>query len=484
MPSVAAAAPSVASAADAVIVGIRPGPDGPRLAAGARLIDEALGRRLVAALRAVGADGRPGEAIKIPTLGRAPFALVVATGLGSERSPEQLRRGVGAAMRAVAGQRLAHVAIDGPIGALAEGALLGCYQFTAYKSTPGPAAPRRITIAAEPTPATRAALRRARVVADAVNLTRDLVNTPPNDLYPETFAARAAELGAAAGLAVEVLDPRALARGNYGGLLAVGAGSARSPRLVRLSYRPARASARVALVGKGITFDSGGLNLKTSTLTWMKSDMGGAAAVLATTLAAARLRLPIEVTATVPMAENMPSGSAVRPSDVLTLRDGTTVEVTDTDAEGRLILADAIARALEDGPDYLLEASTLTGGQLVALGPRLIGAMGEPGLRDRVVAAGNAAGEASWAMPLPEELRSTLDSGVADLANLPADRWASMLVAGRFLAEFMPAGLPWVHLDIAGPAWNPGPARDYTPSGATGAAVRTLIASVAELAGR
>ncbi len=484
MSSVAVAAPSAASAADAVVVGVRPGPEGPRLAPGARPVDEVLGRRLIAALRAAGAEGQPGEVVKIPTLGLAPFSLVVATGLGSDRSPEQLRRGVGAAVRALAGQRQVHVAIDGPIGALAEGALFGCYQFTGYKSAPGKPAPRKITIAAEPTGATRAELRRARIVADAVNLTRDLVNTPPNDLYPETFAARAAELGAAAGLAVEVLDPSALARGHYGGLLAVGAGSVRPPRLVRLSYRPARAAARVALVGKGITFDSGGLNLKTSTMTWMKCDMGGAAAVLATTLAVARLRLPIEITATVPMAENMPSGSSMRPSDVLTLRDGTTVEVTDTDAEGRLVLADAIARALEDDPDYLLEASTLTGGQLVALGPRLIGAMGEPGLRDRVVAAGNAVGESSWAMPLPAELRSTLDSGVADIANLPAERWAAMLVGGRFLAEFMPAGLPWVHLDIAGPAWNPGPARDYTPVGGTGAAVRTLIASVAELAGR
>jgi leucyl aminopeptidase len=182
------------------------------------------------------------------------------------------------------------------------------------------------------------------------------------------------------------------------------------------------------------------------------------------------------------MVENMPSGSAYRPSDVLAMRGGRTVEVADTDAEGRLILADAISRALEDEPDQLIEASTLTGAQLIALGPRVIGAMGEPQLRDRTVRAGTAAGEPIWAMPLPEDLRAGLDSPVADVVNLPTDRWGGMLVAGHFLAGFIPAGQPWVHLDIAGPAWNAGSARDYTPKGATGAGVRTIIATLIDLA--
>jgi len=210
--------------------------------------------------------------------------------------------------------------------------------------------------------------------------------------------------------------------------------------------------------------------------------MGGAAAVIASLAAIAALRLPVEVTATVPMAENMPGGSAYRPSDVITLRGGRTVEVADTDAEGRLILAEAIIRALEDEPDYLIEASTLTGGQLVALGSRVIGAMGEPAWRDRVAAAGNAVGETVWPMPLPADLRKGLDSTVADLVNVPGDRWGSMLVGGHFLADFIPAGLAWVHLDIAGPAWNTGGPRDYTPKGGTGAAVRTIIAAVEQLA--
>jgi len=186
--------------------------------------------------------------------------------------------------------------------------------------------------------------------------------------------------------------------------------------------------------------------------------------------------------ATLPMAENMISGSAYRPSDVLTLRGGKTLEITDTDAEGRVILADAMVRAGEDDPDYLLEISTLTGGQVVALGNRVIGAMGDPDFRDRVVAAGDAAGETLWAMPLPDHLRAGLDSQVADIANLPDDRWASMLVAGRFLAEFVPDGVPWVHLDIAGPSWNGAAPHGYTPKGGTGAGARTLIAAVEMLA--
>jgi leucyl aminopeptidase len=444
-------------------------------------VDEALGGWLLAGLRTLGARGKADEVTKLATLGLADFPLVVATGVGDDAdAPEALRRAAGAAVRALSGSRRVHLAIDAPAGPLAEGALLGAYAYTEYKSRPATRALRTVTVPGTGT--ARADVRRATTITEAVNLTRDLVNAPPNDLYPETFAAHAAELAESRGLTVEVLDERALRRGRYGGVLAVGRGSERPPRLVRVEYRPARPRASVALVGKGITFDSGGLNLKTAHLTWMKSDMGGGAAVIAATLALAALKVPVSVTATVPMAENMPSGSSYRPSDVLTMRDGRTVEVTDTDAEGRLILADAILRAVEDDPDRLIEISTLTGAQLVALGTRVIGAMGSDEWRDEVVAAAGSAGEPAWAMPLPEELRAGLDSNVADIANLPGERWASMLVAGRFLAEFVPNGLPWVHLDVAGPAFNTGGARDYTPKGGTGAGVRTIIAAVERLA--
>ena len=472
--------PSAPLRADAVVVGLLPRARGPRLAAGAQAVDAALGSRLRSALAALGASGAAEEVHKIPTLGLAPFPLVVATGLGDDpKNPESVRRAVGAAVRALSGSTHVHVAIDAPVDAIAEGAGLGAYSFTEYKSAGTKPALRKITIGAA---AASAELRRARAVVEAITRTRDLVNTPPNDLYPASFAERAGALAQRAGLDVEVLDERALERGRFGAILAVGAGSARPPRLVRIAYRPKRSVARIALVGKGITFDSGGLNLKTANLEWMKNDMGGAAAVITSLAAIAALRLPVEVIATVPMAENMPGGSAYRPSDVITLRDGRTVEIADTDAEGRLILADAIIRAVEDEPDYLIEASTLTGSQLVALGTRVIAAMGQPAWRDRVASAGNAAGEAVWPMPLPAHLRKGLDSTVADLVNVTGERWGSMLVGGHFLADFVPDGLPWVHLDIAGPAWNSGAPRDYTPKGGTGAAVRTIIAAVAQVA--
>jgi leucyl aminopeptidase len=483
MVSVALTDPAAAITADAVIVGLVPGARRPWLAPGGKPVEAALGKRLLAALATLGASGKADEVWKVPTLGRAEFPLVVATGLGDDpKSPESLRRAVGAAVRTLSAHAHVHIAIDGPLGALAEGAQLGNYSFTAYKSGATKPALRKITIAAADGAAARADLKRARIVVEAVTRVRDLVNTPPNDLYPETFAARAVAFAEAAQLDVEVLDERALKRNRFGAVLAVGSGSVRPPRLVRIAYRPTRPQARVALVGKGITFDSGGLNLKTANMNWMKSDMGGAAAVITSVCAIAALKIPVEVVATVPMAENMPSGSAYRPSDVITLRNGRTVEVADTDAEGRLVLADAIARAVEDEPDYLIEASTLTGAQLVALGTRVIGAMGEPRWRDAVTAAGNAVGESVWAMPLPDELRSGLDSSVADIANITGDRWGGMLVGGQFLSDFIPDDLPWVHLDIAGPAWNLGSPRDYTPKGGTGAAVRTIIAAVEQLA--
>ena len=481
MPKVSLADPSSIPTTDAVVIGVRKGSKRPQLAPGSEAVDEALGGKLLDALVTAGATGRPDDVVKIPTLGLAPFPLVVGTGLGADvTDAEAVRRGVGAALRSLRTKRRVHLAIDAPISALAEGAELGAYAFTEYKSKPGDQGTRTITIAGDK--ASRAELRRAVAIADAVTLVRDLVNAPPNDLYPQTFADRIVAAAEGTGVTVEVLDERALRRGKYGGVLAVGAGSARPPRLVRLTHKPKRAVAKVALVGKGITFDSGGLNIKTSNMGWMKSDMGGAAAALASVLAAAALKLPVEVTATAPMAENMPSGTAYRPSDVLTMRNGRTVEVDNTDAEGRLILADGIARAAEDDPDYLIELSTLTGAQLVALGTRVIGAMGEPAWRDRVTAAGNAVGEAVWAMPMPEELRAGLDSPVADLRNITGERWGGMLVGASFLADFVPDGLPWVHLDIAGPAFNQGRAYGYTPKGATGSGVRTVVAALTELA--
>jgi leucyl aminopeptidase len=285
------------------------------------------------------------------------------------------------------------------------------------------------------------------------------------------------------GVRAEVLDEKALKKGGYGGIVGVGQGSTNPPRLVHLSYSPAGAKTTVALVGKGITFDSGGISIKPAAgMEAMKSDMGGAAAVIATVAAAAELRLKVNVEAWVPMAENMPSGTAIRPSDVLTMRNGKKIEVNNTDAEGRLILGDAMARAGEDTPDLMVDIATLTGAQLVALGSRTAGVMGEDALRDQVVAAADAAGEAMWPMPLPEDLRKGLDSEVADMVNT-GPREGGMLSAGLFLREFVADGVRWAHVDIAGPAYHDGQPYGYVTPGGTGMAVRTLVELLADVSG-
>src|SRR5665648_1025431 len=330
-----------------------------------------------------------------------------------------------------------------------------------------------VTLTLVPRAAVRA-VERAVVLAHAVNGVRDLVNTAPVDLYPEAFAEIARTAARGTKVKVTVLDEKALAAGGYGGLVAVGQGSVRPPRLVRLSWAPARAKRSVAIVGKGITFDSGGLSIKPAKgMVTMKLDMAGAAAVLHTVLAAATLELPVKVTGWLCVAENMPSGSAQRPSDVITQRGGKTVEVLNTDAEGRLVLADGLAAAVEEKPDAVVDIATLTGAQMVALGSRVSAVMGTDTLREQVVAAATAAGEQFWPMPLPAELRSSLKSAVADLANI-GDRNGGMLVAGLFLQEFV-GDTPWAHLDIAGPAFNEGQGWGYTPTGGTGVGVRTLL---------
>ncbi len=486
--------------ADAVVVGVMKGPDGPVLAPGAEDIDAALGGGLAATLATLGSTGAVEEVTRLPGGGALTAPLLAAVGLGpapdgaDPAAPgtgpvdrETLRRAAGAAVRALATPAAARGAGAGPrialalpardaadAEAVALGALLGGYTFTRYRADS--AAPSAVTVL---TPAADDAVvpARARALADAVTLTRDLVNTAPSDLPPAALAAEAERVASAAGLDAEVLDEKALAEQGYGGILGVGQGSVNPPRLVRLEYAPPQAAATLVFVGKGITFDSGGLSLKPSkSMETMKCDMGGAAAVLAALQAIAALQPPVRVIGYLPLAENMPSGTAQRPSDVLTMYGGKTVEVLNTDAEGRLVMADALARSAADGPDVLIDVATLTGAQLVALGPRISAVMAnDDALRDAVVAAADRAGEAAWPMPLPAELRKGLDSTVADLSNVAADRSGGMLVAGLFLREFVPPGVRWAHLDIAGPAFNDGSPHGYTPRGGTGAATRTLI---------
>jgi leucyl aminopeptidase len=349
--------------------------------------------------------------------------------------------------------------------------MLGGYSFRRYRG--GPAADVEVIVLTD----NPGAVSRAEIIAEAVALTRDLVNTAPRDLAPADLAAEAERVAAATGLGIEVLDEKALAEGGYGGISGVGQGSIRPPRLVRLQYSGAGATKTLVFVGKGITFDSGGLSLKPSkSMEIMKSDMSGAAAALAAIGAVARLGLPVNVVSYLAIAENMPGGAAQRPSDVITIYGGKTVEVLNTDAEGRLVMADVLARSAADNPDLVVDIATLTGAQTVALGKRTAGVMGSSAsVAADVAATMREAGEPAWAMPLPDELRKGLDSMVADLANVSGDRAGGMLVAGIFLREFVPEGVRWAHLDIAGPAFNEGGAYGYTPKGGTGAAVRTLI---------
>jgi leucyl aminopeptidase len=480
---------------DAIIVGVVEGQDGPLPAPGAEEV--ALDGQLAQTLRTLGASGKPEEVTKIASAGR----LIVAVGLGPEGRPafdgETLRRAAGAAVRALGtgtsaesgnSRAAATIALALPARDAAEaeavmlGALLGGYTFDRYRT--GTTRPdRTLTLLAAGAQASQAAAR-AKVLADAVMLVRDLVNTSAADLYPETFAAEAERVAKASGLQIEVLDEQALADGGYGGIIGVGQGSVHPPRLVRLGYVAPGAAKTVVFAGKGITFDSGGLSLKPAkAMADMKGDMGGAAAVLAALQAIAALGPPVNVIGYLPLAENMPGGGAQRPSDVITIYGGKTVEVLNTDAEGRLVLADALARAGADHPDLVVDVATLTGAQVVALGPRICGVMGnDDAARDGVVDAARRAGEAAWPMPLPDELRRGLDSSVADLANVAGQRDGGMLVAGLFLKEFAPPGVRWVHVDIAGPAFHEGEPYGYTGKGGTGAAVRTLVQVAADVA--
>ncbi|MFN3002258.1 leucyl aminopeptidase [Mycolicibacterium wolinskyi] len=451
---------------------------------------EAVGE-IEVALKALGAKGGTDQITRVvaPSL---PVASVLAVGLGKPRDEwpaELVRRAAGTAARSLNGTESVITTLsDIDLEAAVEGLILGAYRFSDFRSektAPKDAGLTKITaLAADAKSATKAQAQRAVDIATAVATARDFVNTPPSHLFPAEFAKRAKALGEAAGLEVEVLDDKALAKAGYGGIVGVGQGSSRPPRLVRLIHRGGgRKSKTVALVGKGITFDTGGISIKpAANMHHMTSDMGGAAAVVATVVLAAKQKLPIDVIATVPMAENMPSATAQRPGDVLTQYGGITVEVLNTDAEGRLILADAIVRACEDNPDYLIEASTLTGAQTVALGARTPGVMGSDEFRDRVAELSQAVGENGWAMPLPEELKDDLKSTVADLANVSGSRYAGMLVAGTYLREFVADGVEWAHIDIAAPAYNTGGPWGYTPKGGTGVPTRTMFAVLEDIA--
>ncbi|MDI9916709.1 leucyl aminopeptidase [Rhodococcus sp. IEGM 1379] len=479
--------------ADVLVVGLTSGPDGPELALSEGIVDEEVLAEVLDSLIAVGATGKSEQLTRIPAPSDLPVVSVLAVGLGSadKLSSEQIRKSAGAAARSLSGIDTAATTLSVlDLGAAVEGFALGAYTFTEFKSSktaPGPDAQPlarvELLVPAPRAKETKATLARSAAIAEAVATAREFVNTPPSHLYPAEFADRAKALGIDAGLTVQILDEKALAKGGYGGILGVGKGSSRQPRLVRMEYASKKRGARkVALVGKGITFDTGGISIKPAAgMENMTSDMGGAAAVIATVVLAAKLGLPVNVVAYIPMAENMPSSTAQRPGDVLTQYGGITIEVINTDAEGRLVLADAMVRAGEDNPDYMIDTATLTGAQMVALGNRTPGVMGTDEFRDRVATISQSVGENGWAMPLPEELRADLDSKVADMANVTPHRWGGMLAAAHYLKEFVPEGVQWAHIDVAGPAYNTSGPWGYTGKGGTGVPVRTMISVLEDI---
>lgn len=479
-----------------VAIGTRDG----RIEVSAPSLSDAVRKVLVEAAEAIGHQGTQGAVSRIPsgTSIAAPSVLLVGLGdldgsadTDGSLSDESLRRAAGSALRAL--ESVARVGLAFPVTdlpsaeAVALGALLGAYRYTTHQSESSTMnADRVISLAGAHL--VQPALDRAELLARAVAATRDLVNAPPSHLFPASFADVVTECAqAAAGrdaVVVDVIGEDELRERGFGGLIGVGSGSDRGPRLVKVSYAPAGADRHLSLVGKGITFDSGGLSIKpAANMEKMKSDMAGAAAVVQALFAIAELSLPVRVTAWLALAENMPSGSAVRPSDVVRIYGGKTVEVINTDAEGRLVLADALVAAQEEEPDLLIDVATLTGAQVAALGYRTSGVMGAPAATSAVISAADAVGEPMWAMPIPEEVFAAYESSTADLKNT-GKPGGGMLGAAAFLRAFVGEDVAWAHLDIAGPAYNSEQGYGYITQGGTGVPVRTLVEIAQRMASR
>ncbi|MCL3818414.1 leucyl aminopeptidase [Aeromicrobium wangtongii] len=452
---------------------------------------------LAETLDLMGFSGEKGQTSRFPSGGATTAPVVIAVALPEEPTAEDLRRaaanGVRAAKNAASVALALHPAGVDEVEAIAEGVALGSYRYDAYKSADADKDAKRVDLtsaviltAFARQASTDTVLERAATVAEAVNTARDWVNTPPGDLRPADFAeAITAHAASTDTVKVQVWDEKRLAKENCGGILGVGRGSDSPPRLVVMSYEPADAVSHLALVGKGITFDSGGLSIKSGPgMSTMKIDMAGAAAIVAATVAIARLGLPIRVTAYACIAENMPSGDATRPGDVLRMRNGSTVEVLNTDAEGRLVLADGLALAVEAQADHIVDVATLTGACVVALGERTSGILGnDEQFGETVLASSRSAGESMWPLPIVEEVKTAVrTSKIADLRQHNPKPYGGTLFAAAFLREFV-GDIPWAHLDIAGPSFNDGSAYDYTPNGGTGVGVRTLVRLASELAG-
>ena len=458
-------------------------------------VKDVKGIDLLGLFSAAGSKGKRGEFLLVPNTGdktlRAKAVLLIGVGKREEADPDACRRAIGRAARQLARRKTVATTLPQVAGskeqvdavqATVEGVLLGSYRFDRYKSKKDGDASRlgKVTILGAgkaDSKASKEAIRRGQVIAESQMWARDLVNTPALDLPPAEIAKAAQAMAKEVGITSKVWTEPELKKGGFGGVLGVGQGSTRPPRLIELRYSGGGKGAPIALTGKGIAFDSGGLSIKDATgMEWMKSDMGGAASILGTMRAIALLKPKVNVIAAIPSAENMPSGSAIRPGDVLKHRGGTTSEVLNTDAEGRLVLADSLAFLAEKKPRVIIDTATLTGACMIALGTDIWGAMGNDRdlIRD-VLAAGEAAGEPGWELPMHEPYRKLIDSDIADIKNI-GKRFGGAITAALFLREFV-GDVPWVHLDIAGPAFAERPG-DYWPKGATGSPVRALVGYV------
>lgn len=469
-------------ACDAIVIAAFEQNGGAVLEEAAKTLDGALEGALTAYLTERDFKGKVGSLELIPTLGRVTPKAIVVVGVGpqDEVSADAIRKAAGTAAkrlsdRGAVATTLASL-IDGAATASVEGFLLGSYRYTRFKSEPKPIKTQQLILLG----GTQNDVDRGVVLAEATALARDLQNEPPNSLTPDALARKAREIADVNGMECTIWDEEEAERRGFGGLVAVARGAVNPPRFIQLRYAPDGAKGKVAIVGKGVTFDSGGLSLKpANSMETMKSDMTGAAAVIAAMGALKKLDVKTEVIAFIPTTENLPSGDSMKPGDVITHYNKMTTEVNNTDAEGRLILADALAYASEQEPEAIIDVATLTGGIMVALGTRLTGMFAnDDALGDEIERAAARAGEPMWQMPLVDDFKKDLDSDIADMKN-SGPRWGSAIVAAIFLKQHVKKGIPWAHLDIAGTDWADKP-HELGPKGATGVMARTLITWIEE----
>lgn len=476
-------------ACDALVLGVFA--DRAPLEGAASKVDQALGGLLSSVLAEEHFKGKPGHTFVLHTHGKVPAKRIIVAGLGPKADVhlEQLRMAAAAGVRRAADARAKHVVFpavslpphhaDAVTQARVEGIVLGSYRFSRYKPQDDAAAVERVELLAGDASHQKGVeegLRRGLLFAEATTYARDLVNEPPNQMNPLLLAELAEEAARTAGLRCSVLDVDAMRAQGMGAILSIGAGSAVPPRLIVLEYTPSKPKRTVAIVGKGVTFDSGGINLKTSSLEWMKSDMAGGAAVIATMQALPALKSPARVLGVVAAVENLPSGTSVKPGDIVRAMNGKTIEINNTDAEGRVVLADALAYAAQRNPDEIIDLATLTGSAMIALGYLAAAVMSNnQRLVDRLIDAADRAGERMWQLPLYEEYLEKMRSPVADLQN-SGGRYGGAQKGAAFLREFVD-GKPWAHIDIAPTAFletdeGTGP---YLHKGGTGYGVRTLL---------